>query len=86
MGFALPAISAGRVLYPRFRQSRLVALARVFLPILAEAVLRRFLVRVGAQFVDIDVDAETGRGRQIDPAVLAPSTTLWRFRGRSARN
>ena len=35
-----------------------------------------FLVRVGAQFLDIDVDAEPGRGRQVDPAVLAPSATL----------
>ena len=27
-------------------------------------------MRVGAQFFDIDVDAEAGRGRQIDPAFL----------------
>ena len=51
-------------------QARRVALAGVFLPMLAEAAVGGFLVWVGAEFVDIDVDAETGDGRQIDPAVL----------------
>jgi hypothetical protein len=51
-------------------QSRRVVFARVFLPILAEAAVGGFLMRVGAEFVDIDVDAEPGSGRQIDPAVL----------------
>jgi hypothetical protein len=51
-------------------QSRRVAFAGVFLPILAEAAVGGFLVRMGAEFADIDVDAETGSGRQIDPAVL----------------
>ena len=35
---------------------------------------RDFLVRMGAQFLDIDVDAETRRGRQVDPAVLDRET------------
>ena len=73
MGFALLNPSYGMYrtgLYPGLRQARLVALARVFVPVLAEAVLRGFLVRVGAQFFDIDVDAEARRGRQVDPAVL----------------
>jgi hypothetical protein len=61
-------------LNPRFRQSRLVTLARILLPVLAEAVLCGLLVGVGAQFLDIDVDAETRRGRQVDPAVLDRET------------
>src|SRR4051794_21763147 len=70
MGFASLSPSYGTLLYPRLRQSRLVALARVFLPILAEAVFRDFLGRMRAQSFDIGVDAETGRGRQVDPAVF----------------
>src|SRR3954447_4591962 len=77
MGFALlsPSYGTDRIrLYPRLRQARLVALARVFLPILAEPVFRDFLVRMGAQFFDIDVDTETRRGRQVDPAVFDRET------------
>src|SRR5580704_9131215 len=51
-------------------QLRRVVLAGVFLPILAEAAVRGFMVWVGAEFVDINVDAEAGSRRQIDPAVL----------------
>src|SRR5205807_9482424 len=47
-----------------------VALAGVFFPILAEAVFGGLLVGVGAQAGDIDVDAEPGRGRQVDPALV----------------
>ena len=51
-------------------QSRRVCFAGVLFPILAEAAMRRLLVRVGAEFFDIDVNAEPGSGWQIDPTVL----------------
>ena len=34
--------------------------------------MRRFLVGVRSQFLDIEVDAQSGAGRQFDPAVLHP--------------
>src|SRR5690242_1017728 len=46
-----------------------VSLARILLPILAEPVFACLLVRVRPQLFDIDIDAETGGGRQVDPAL-----------------
>src|SRR5215831_14866547 len=47
-----------------------VALAGIFFPVLAEASMRRLLVRVGPQFFDIEVDTQSRARRQFDPAIL----------------
>src|SRR3974390_281204 len=47
-------------------QARRVALPRVFFPVLTEAPVRRFLVRVRPQFPDIEVDAQSWARRQFD--------------------
>src|SRR5215472_19161921 len=51
-------------------QARRVALAGIFFPVLAEAPMRRLLMRVRSQFSDIEVDAQPRARRQFDPAIL----------------
>src|SRR5689334_2051476 len=47
-----------------------VAFAGVFFPILTEAAVGSFVVRVRAELLDVDIDTETRGARQINPAVL----------------
>src|ERR1700730_1945237 len=55
---------------PSSAQPRCVILAGVFFPVLAEASVRGLVVRMRPQLFDVDVDAQSGGRRQIDPAVL----------------
>ena len=51
-------------------EARLVALARVFVGIVTQAVMARLAVRVRAQLTNIDIDTKTRHGRQIDPTLF----------------
>src|SRR5271163_4390365 len=49
--------------------ARRVAFPGIFLPVLAKTVMRRLLMGMGAQLLDVDFDAQSRGGRQVDPAV-----------------